>query len=70
MDAFCATEACAEAQKNREASIRVAELQTEAANAAVIAAGVQYKAGQNVQNTVTYLGLGAIGLGAIYLLTR
>jgi hypothetical protein len=70
MDAFCATEACAEAQKNREASVRVAELNKEAADAAVIAAGVRYKSGLGVQKTATYLGFGALGLGAIYLLTR
>lgn len=70
MDAFCATEACDQARQERETKVEVATLQKQAAQQQTIAAGIAYKQSQARQQTILLLGAGALGLGAVYILTR
>jgi hypothetical protein len=70
LDAFCVTQRCKEAKKQRAADLEIAKLQKEGIELQAAAAQYAAKQGVRTQQTIIILGFGTLALGAWYLAGR
>lgn len=70
LDAFCVTDRCKEAKRQRRDNLKIAQLQLEAQQTAAQVAVAQVAASKRTQTTMLLLGFGALGLGAWYIAGR
>ena len=70
MGAFCATEKCDEDEKNRQTNLELAELARDTARTEAVQSALALKGAQQMQKTLLILGGGALGVAALYIVTR
>ena len=70
MGAFCATEKCDEDEKNRQTNLELAELARDTARTEAVQGALALKSAQQMQKTLLILGGGALGVAALYIVTR
>jgi hypothetical protein len=70
LDAFCVTDKCEEAAKDRATAEAVAEAQVEAAKWNALGASAGGKAQAQMANTLTIAVIGAAGVAALWLVSR
>jgi hypothetical protein len=70
LDAFCVTSRCEEAAKDRKTAEAVAEAQVQASKWNALGTAAGGKAQAQVAQTITIAALGAVGVAALWVVSR